>query len=197
MTSSIKRVFWGVTREYLRSWYITVLEKVIDYGSEVWFDDLRYIDKRNLTSIQRLCLTSITKCYKNVAAHSLQVLLGIPPLLITLELKNLKNRILNKKDVLITKDPPPPLTYADFEEKIHKHNTNPEINLGNLIFAEKIIDNPKIVKIYTDGSKIANNKAYAMVAYYGNNKVYENTVRIQEGNTVYQAELQAVVGAVK
>lgn len=198
ITSSIKRVFsatWGVNREYLRSWYITVLEKIIDYGSEVWFDDLRIIDKRSLQSIQRLCLTSITKCYKNVSTHSLQVLLGIPPLLITLELKNLKSRIILQKDILLT-EKPPPLTIKDFEAKILKYNINPELNIGNLIIADKIIQRQDMIHIYTDGSKVDNHTAFALIAFKGEEKIYDSTVRIQEENTVFQAELQAVVNAV-
>lgn len=198
LTSSIKRMHsatWGVNREFLRGWYVTVLEKVIDYASEVWFDDLRVIDKRCLQSIQRLCLLSITKCYKNVATHALQVLLGIPPILITLHYKNLKSKILENKDLLLMRDKA--ILNNDIEQKIPKYQTNPEIHINNLIYTTKELLLPNLIKIYTDGSHAENKTTYAVVAFSNSSKIYETVHRIQNQNTVFQAELQAVVQAVQ
>lgn len=134
LTSSITRVFsatWGVSRVYLRTWYVTVLEKVLDYGSEVWFDDLRVIDKRSLQSIQRQCLLSITKTYKNVATTTLQTLLGIPPILLTLEYKSFKHQLLENKNFMTYKQIP--ILKIDVEDKTEKYKINPELHLSNLI----------------------------------------------------------------
>lgn len=198
LTTSIKRVFsatWGVSREHLRTWYITVLEKIIDYGSEVWASNLRYSDKRQLNSIQRICLLAITKTYKNVSTHTLQTLLGIPPILLTLTYKNLKQGVLSKKNVL-NNIHDKAITYKEIEEKIFKYQTNPENHTNNLIVTNKILPQNNIIKIYTDGSKVEDNTAYALVAFNSDKKIYEQTVKIQKENTVYQAELHAIITAI-
>lgn len=197
LTSSIKRVFsatWGVDRSYLRTWYVTVLEKIIDYASEVWFEDLRIMDKRHLQSIQRLCLLSITKVYKNVANVTLQTLLGIPPILLTLQYKTHKYKILTNKDFLSYKEVA--YTIDNIDNKIFKYETNPEIHINNLIKSTSILTQNDILKIYTDGSKVGDNVAYSYVAYNGTNKIYEHVSKLNKYNTIFQAELLAVMRAV-
>ncbi|GBN28169.1 Putative protein in type-1 retrotransposable element R1DM [Araneus ventricosus] len=73
------RALWGLKAEVVKQIYLTVLEKMIMYGSSVWYRNLVKINKK-LIQIQRTPLIGITKIYRTVSNEALQVLAGCPPL---------------------------------------------------------------------------------------------------------------------
>lgn len=186
---------WGVSRSLLRTWYLVVIEKIIVYGAEVWYKKLRIMDKRKLNSIQRLSLLSISKSYRSVSTAALQVILGIPPILLTLEKKVHKYNF--KKNLEIINDNNTIYTIDKFEVKLPKNTIHPASSVNNLHNITKTLDNNIHLHIYTDGSKTDDNTAYAIVIQSKNKIIETKTERLHHNNTVFQAELQAILISIK
>ncbi|GBN01366.1 hypothetical protein AVEN_117283-1 [Araneus ventricosus] len=75
----ITRASWRLKEEVVKQIYLTILEKIITYGSTVWYRNLVKINEK-LIQIQRTPLTDITKTYRTVSNEALRVLAGCPPL---------------------------------------------------------------------------------------------------------------------
>lgn len=61
---------------------------------------------------------------------------------------------------------------------------------------EHLLPLPDLIHIYTDGSKCENGTAYSIVIFKENEKIYEQTNKINPNNTVFQAELQAILKSI-
>ncbi|GBN99144.1 Putative protein in type-1 retrotransposable element R1DM [Araneus ventricosus] len=72
------RATWGVESEVVKEIYLRVTERILMYGSEIWYRDTAIIN-RKIQSLQCNALRNITKTYKTVSTLSIQVLAGIPP----------------------------------------------------------------------------------------------------------------------
>ncbi|GBO17771.1 Putative protein in type-1 retrotransposable element R1DM [Araneus ventricosus] len=98
------RATWGVKPEVVKQIYLRVTERILMYGSKIWYRDTAIIN-RKILSLQRNALRNITKTYKTVSILSIQVLAGIPPLDLTIKFHQEKFRLIKSKtDILINNE---------------------------------------------------------------------------------------------
>lgn len=64
----------------------------------------------------------------------------------------------------------------------------------NNIYSQEESDLHPDVQIYTDGSRVDKGTGYA---YQGGNIIYTSTVKLNIENSIYQAELSAILDAIK
>ncbi|GIX95449.1 uncharacterized protein CDAR_376201 [Caerostris darwini] len=81
----ITRATWGLTPKVKKDIFLKVIDRIISYGHEVWYQDKVKLNLKVL-QLQRIGLLNVTKCYSSVSTEALQVLAGIPPL--DIKLKN-------------------------------------------------------------------------------------------------------------
>lgn len=111
----LRKPTWGVRGHRMKECYISVIEKQILYGSEIWYTgSTRMINKLN--GLQRIALLRITKCSSTVANCTLQVLAGVVPISIKAayskkwyKYKNSRTNFIIQNEVLF---------YEDMEETV-------------------------------------------------------------------------------
>lgn len=187
---------WGIPSSYLKTWYITVIEKIVSYASAIWANNLTKTQKNVLDSIQRPFTLKISKGFKTTSTHALQILSGIAPLSIQVQKEATLTKLLrlniscsfanvffNSKDY--TKKIKSCLVHPSFTQHIEQIFLPPKFSPYN--------DNT----IYTDGSKTDQGVGCAFVAYRNNNKVTSHKFTLNKNNSVYQSELLAILKAVQ
>ncbi|GBM01162.1 hypothetical protein AVEN_27258-1 [Araneus ventricosus] len=75
----IARATWDLKPSVVKEIYLVVLEKILMYGSEIWYADKVKLNNK-LLQRQRSPLLSITKEYNTTSTDSLNILIGCPPL---------------------------------------------------------------------------------------------------------------------
>ncbi|GBO09590.1 Putative protein in type-1 retrotransposable element R1DM [Araneus ventricosus] len=75
----ITRATWGLRPEMVKEIYLSILERIILYGVEIWYKD-RVKMNAKLLQIQRYPLLSITKAYRTTSNEALQILSGCVPI---------------------------------------------------------------------------------------------------------------------
>lgn len=188
----------GLPLDFMKTWYHTVVKKQISYGFEVWFRDLRYHGIRRLSSCQRLCLLSIIRVYRSVSTEALCVLSGIPPLELELDQLCTFYNILHDDDctwidgTFISRDKiSTRLRTYEYPFFASQHC----VRLANPI--TKKVPNFNHPVIYTDGSKMDDGVGCAFVAYHKGVTLCEKRFKLNNYNTVYQAELSALDVAIE
>ncbi|GBM24831.1 Retrovirus-related Pol polyprotein from type-1 retrotransposable element R1 [Araneus ventricosus] len=82
----IERATWGLRPGIVKEIYSVIIERIVTYGSEIWYRGT--VEQKNkLLQIQRIPLITITKCYTTVSNESLKVLSGCAPLDLKIELE--------------------------------------------------------------------------------------------------------------
>ncbi|GBM59456.1 Putative protein in type-1 retrotransposable element R1DM [Araneus ventricosus] len=75
----IIRATWGLRPEMVKEVYLTILERIILYGVEIWYRNIVKMNMK-LLQIQRYALLSITKAYRTTLNEALQILSGCIPI---------------------------------------------------------------------------------------------------------------------
>ncbi|GIY37470.1 RNA-directed DNA polymerase from mobile element jockey [Caerostris darwini] len=158
----ITRVYWGLTPSVKKEIYKKVLEKIICYGSEIWFKDQEKQNKK-LNSLQRVGLLNITKCYRTVCTEALQILAGIPPISITLRfLTKLYHLRYLQQDITIHNQ------VFNFGQLEPRPDPDPPWNKRSFAWRHlKPVEDGRC--IYTDGSKLNGKVGCAMAVQNVNN----------------------------
>lgn len=185
---------WGISNKLLKIWYNTIVEKILLYGAGVWGGSLTKQAKDKLTSLQRPFLRQISRGYKTISTDALQVLTGIPPIVITLEYENKRTGILQLKNKSLTKDL---VQDAEVQLKIHAWSIHPARETSH--FQVNTTPNTHIpsnsITLYTDGSRTNTGVAAAFCVMEGGEVIHRWACRLGNNNTVYQAELYAILQA--
>ncbi|CAK1577839.1 unnamed protein product [Parnassius mnemosyne] len=198
MVSRAARAHWGLNSEIIRTIYLAVVEPTILYAASCWADttERKYIEQRILNRITRMFSIRICKGHKTISLVSSVLLAQIIPLALRAEenaeiyeikrgkpIKSLPGRCLE------TRISPYHLPHpADRRQRYFKLITTQE-DMDNI--------NNNWMNIYTDGSKM-NNKVGAAITVWQNGKEIKNiTCRLESYCSVYQAELIAILKAIK
>ncbi|GBO40955.1 hypothetical protein AVEN_148324-1 [Araneus ventricosus] len=91
MQQNLKRIAggnWGISQIHRRTFYKTVIERMLAYGSSAWCLNPTLKMKRKLSSIQRPFLLHISGDYRTTPTAALQTILGIPPLHMQLQFES-------------------------------------------------------------------------------------------------------------
>ncbi|GBM24927.1 Putative protein in type-1 retrotransposable element R1DM [Araneus ventricosus] len=174
----IIRATWGIRPEMSKEIYLTILERIILYGVEIWY---KVKMNMKLLQIQRYPLLSITRTYKTTSNEALQVLSGCIPL-------DLKAQMLVEIDSKIRgvasfSDP----SDIDFEKEekispweVMRISWNFYLDVNNRF------------SIFTDGSKMNGRVGCAFVLYVDNIEMDSFMFRLSDNCSVFMAEVYAI-----
>ncbi|GIY85887.1 uncharacterized protein CDAR_260761 [Caerostris darwini] len=169
--------------------YKRVIEKIIFYGFEVRFTDTAK-QATHLNKLQRLGLLNITKYYRTVSTEALQVLAGVPPIILTLRnlMKIFRLRTLGE------------------DIQIGNRNLRAEdLEVNNSILApwEKLKFGWRYLQpqeggycIFTDGSKKDGRVGCAMVIFNEGRQILQQNWRLNDEASVFMAELHDIKMAI-
>ncbi|GBN84628.1 Retrovirus-related Pol polyprotein from type-1 retrotransposable element R1 [Araneus ventricosus] len=188
---------WGLTTANRKLIYKTVIERMLCHGAVAWAQKITESMKRKLNTIQRKFLLLITKAYHTTATNSLQVITGIPPLHLTAnkEAKFIKiSRLRLPTQVLNT-----PLDPTKYEVIQRGHQMHPaKFLIDKQITTQPLKEYPTANSTYTDGSKNDDGTGSAFCCFDEENRISSTWMgKLSKENNVFQAELQAILQAIK
>lgn len=180
---------WGVYPLAQKLWYSSAIERMILYGSAIWAKELNKTESKQLLKLQRPFLLSIARAYRTSSYDSLFVLTGILPIDIRAKQESeiaLQTRLSSSEN------------YQRRKKVIHIPPE--ERDLSSIVktnFNSSFLENKNIIKYYTDGSGIDGRKGSAF--YIQDSKSTHSfwQGRLNDYNTVYQAEGQALQKALE
>ncbi|GBN94396.1 hypothetical protein AVEN_260103-1 [Araneus ventricosus] len=154
--------------------------------------------KRKLSSIQRTFLLHISGAYRTTPTEALQTILGIPPLHMQLQFEARFNSIYRLRIPL-----PPFITDTqphDLEMKATGWSTHPSEHLkpNQISFedGEAYIARKGIINIFTNGSKTEHGVGASFCVLTNDIWAYQWSVKLNDNNTIFQAEITALHEAV-
>ncbi|GBN98468.1 hypothetical protein AVEN_273686-1 [Araneus ventricosus] len=187
LTSNFNRIVkteWSVDKVLIKTWYLTTIEKSLLYGASVWGGALTKIQADRLHSIQRVFLLKFTRGYRTTSTNVLNVLSGIPPLHITAEAEFKKFQIWVRRS-------------NHFNNIIDSVPLDYNINIKNIDSDIKLISPPEQLlnpdfEVYTDGSRMEDGVGLAVCTFQNNQNMDNFLFKLNEYNSVFQAELAAI-----
>ncbi|GBL80069.1 hypothetical protein AVEN_29079-1 [Araneus ventricosus] len=201
MQQNLKRIAggnWGISQIHRWTLYKTVIERMLAHGSSAWCLNPTFKMKRKLSSIQRPFLLHISGAYRTTPTAALQTILGIPPLHMQLQFEARFTSIYRLRIPL-----PPFITDTqphDLEMKATGWSTHPSEHLkpNQISFedGEAYIARKDIINIFTDGSKTEHGVGAAFCVLTNDIWAYQWSAKLNDNNTVFQAELTALHEAV-
>ncbi|GBN64205.1 hypothetical protein AVEN_136302-1 [Araneus ventricosus] len=187
---------WGVPLIHRRTLYKTVTERVLAHGAVAWCLEPTVRIARKLSTIQRPFLLAISGAYRTTSTAALQVILGIPPLHLQLQREARGTALFRLRLPLSTNisdiDP------GEIEEKATGWSTHPSEHLSPTQIS--LDDGGNIntgLRIYTDGSKTERGVGAAFCVLTDVNITHRWSTRLSLRNTVFQAEILALLKAVE
>ncbi|GIY00343.1 uncharacterized protein CEXT_145251 [Caerostris extrusa] len=183
---------WGVNPKLTRLWYKTVAERKICYAASTWAENLNTKKIAQLSSIQRLFTLRITRAYRTAPSSALLILSGLPPLHLTVKKEAIITNVtrLGKNDKFGSTH----FNTIEYDTQISQWTeppwSKPSTTLENHLPSSNIT-------IYTDGSKINNQMGSAFVAYKTEKEIFNWQGKLNNKNSVYQAELLAIFKALQ
>ncbi|GFX66444.1 putative 115 kDa protein in type-1 retrotransposable element R1DM [Trichonephila clavipes] len=161
-----------------------VVQPIISYGAGVWSGSLASIQVQKLKSIQRIYLLKITKVYKTSPTNALNILSGIPPIHIIIRSLYFKFQLWKNRNDLL----PGLIPATKLDSFISLHQILPDF----LSFPINTFEGPSEWEVYTDGSKIDSNVGFAVCIFYRGSPFKTYLFKIQDFNSVFQAEFSAI-----
>ena len=173
---------------FFKIWYKTILQRRLAYACGVWYSRMSPSHgNRHILSIQRGIMLLLSRAYKNVSTDALQVLTGLAPLDIQMSLEAEYSAAI--RHGVSTANVFAPL----YHYKISKHVLDPTWNGIHLC---KIEDYKGLIQIYTDGSKSDEGTGSAFCVLRANTEIHSWSARLSSENSVFQAELFAILNAI-
>ncbi|GBM15023.1 hypothetical protein AVEN_113157-1 [Araneus ventricosus] len=187
---------WGVPLIHRRTLYKTVTERVLAHGAVAWCLEPTVRIARKLSTIQRPFLLAISGAYRTTSTAALHVILGIPPLHLQLQREARGIALFRLRLPLSTNvsdiDP------SEIVEKATGWSTHPSEHLSPTQIS---LDNGGNIntglRIYTDGSKTERGVGAAFCVLTDVNITHRWSTRLSLRNTVFQAEILALLKAVE
>ncbi|KAJ4443296.1 hypothetical protein ANN_04964 [Periplaneta americana] len=188
------RPTWGLSPDILRTIYHGAFEPLILYCVSAFQNILhkKWVQNK-LIQIQRGFILRITKAYRTTSTDAALVIAGIPPLFLTAmakaEISNVK-----RNGIFIEQE-----SYLEVEKRSHFQLT---VHPKDFHRASNTCTDRHEYNIYTDGSRLQKENdvtlvGCAFVTYYNTTEVHSATFRLAPMCSVFQAELFAILQAVK
>lgn len=187
---------WGIRGSLLKIWYTSVYQRQLAYASSSWIACLNVHGRRLLDSAQRQILVRISRCYATTSTQALRVLLGIPPIY---------NYLLSQRELFLL------FQFAHISPNLSSYITmvdSSQVQLSGSRFYLSPSSSPNFtvlspslsppsteVVIFTDGSRHDSGVAAAFCAYTHSTCIYEWSRSLRTLNSIYQAELTAIMAA--
>ena len=175
---------------FLKIWYKSILQRKLAYACSVWFPRMwSYHGTRHLLSAQRAAMLLMTRAYRRTSTPALQIVTGLPPLDLQLAAEA------EFSQVARLGIPTNNFFAPTFSTKVSKHTLKPSWEGIQLYNTENPITDFQIL-IYTDGSKIDNQVGAAFCCIKNNLIIHEWKSGLYSENSVFQAELTAILHAI-
>ncbi|XP_067124410.1 uncharacterized protein [Centruroides vittatus] len=188
--TKIAKSNWGLCPQIMSTIYDSVFIPMLSYAVPAWAESIDQTHiYRKLQSAQRKALLRICRAYSTTPTAALQVIAGKLP--INQELGIIVNRWKLRKghDINVNGD------IIDNIEAYHPHNARPApYNWPQIV---NIPWPDQALSVYTDGSKNEEEVGSAFVAYHNNKEVHNFTNKLGKHCTAYQAELWAILSAIR
>ena len=182
---------WGLKTDILKTWYNTIIEKILTYGAGVWAGDLTAMAQSRLGSIQRLFLLQMSRGYRTASTDALCALTGVPPIRLILDYESTKSKITHLKDAEETAVRFPGLEIQHLVPGWILHPAD-ETSHEQVNIKKNSHKASSQLCIYTDGSRTDTGVAAAFCVIKGEGVSHRWGCRLGDNNTVYQAELTAI-----
>ncbi|GBN10465.1 hypothetical protein AVEN_90710-1 [Araneus ventricosus] len=171
--------------------YKTVIERMLAYAAAVCCLDPPVRIKRKFNTIQKPFLLALTGAYRATATSALQVILGIPPLYLQVQ-REARVTAIRRLDISL----PDTLTTL-VPGEVEKGETGWAAHPAECPTEEQIylVDGGGITsgtRTYTDGSRTKKGVGGEFCVWSEQNIVYRWLAKLQDYNTVFQAELLAL-----
>lgn len=183
---------WGMSPKQLQAIYTRALERIIIYGSPVWYSDRTDV-KGKLRAIQRTPLLKISKAFRTIPNLALNIVCNIPPIQVTIEKENELFQILQGSKGFIWQ-----------EEVYYNHNLANKVNIWEIHPARKLKHDFSLtsqiadINIYTDGSKNKEKVGSAYVVLGDQNKIIATKLlKLPQYSSNFDAEAVAILEALK
>jgi ribonuclease HI len=187
----ITRATWGLKAGVLKEIYLGAVEKFISYGANIWYTGTVRV-KTKVLQIQRLALIPIVKTYKSVSTEAIQVLAGVVPLDLVLEQNRNLFELYKLKRTICIGDRY--LNWDTIEQETKVFDPPWVDRCIRWNFAEAI--DGERTSIFTDGSKL-DGKVGCAIVIVSSSEVRDLKFRLDDDNSVFQAELFAIWKAVQ
>ncbi|GBM67974.1 hypothetical protein AVEN_218833-1 [Araneus ventricosus] len=188
--------FRRVPLNHRRTLYKTVIERELAHGSVAWCLEPTVRIARKLSTIQRPFLLAISGAYRTTSTAAVQVILCIPPLHLQLQREDRGTALFRLRLPLSTNvsdiDP------SEIEEKATGWSPQPSEHLiPNQIPLDDGGNINTGLRIYSDGSKTEKGMGAAFCDLTDVNIFHRWSARLSLRNTVFQAEILALLKAVE
>ncbi|GBN18537.1 hypothetical protein AVEN_112500-1 [Araneus ventricosus] len=187
---------WGVPLNHRRTLYKTVIERVLEHGAVAWCLEPTVRIARKLSTIQRTFLLAISGAYRTTSTAALQVILGISPLHLQLQIEARGTALFRLRLPLSTNVSD--INPSEIEEKATGWSAHPSEHLSPTQIS--LDDGGNIntgLRIYTDGSKTEKRVGAAFCVLTDVNITHRWSTRLSLRNTVFQAEILSLLKAVE
>ena len=185
----------GIKKDIVKQWYLTVIDKQITYGQEVWSNRINEHTWRRVSSCQRLGLLSIAKTYRTVSTDALCIITGVLPIKISIKNNTIPYMVFNNNYVISMENEE--MNADSFEKELNTYEFSNYNDIKNLIILGNKEDiNNQEITIYTDGSKMDSGTASAFVVYENDIEIFTSQYLLNKKNSIYQVELSAIKEAI-
>ncbi|XP_067139087.1 uncharacterized protein [Centruroides vittatus] len=170
--------------------YDSVFLPIIGYGAPAWADGLGkiHIDSK-LQSAQRRALLHICRAYSTAPTAALQVIASKLPVTLHLEIVVQRWRMRKGQNVL--------LNGVIFDNIESTNSCTPSVPPYDWPYIGGQPWPDQSFSVFTDGSKNNDGVGCAFVVYHGNLEVYNFSDRLGNTCSAFQAELWAILKAIK
>ncbi|XP_023216250.1 uncharacterized protein LOC111618865 [Centruroides sculpturatus] len=188
----VAKAHWGLSTNALATIYEGAFIPKITYAAGVWYAAAqKVVIKKQVRSAQRMALLRLTRSFRTVSTDALLVIAGTPP--IDLVLKEKANCYRWRRGL--------PLILDDQMESM-EYETKPKATMLPKLYHRMAImtaaeGESSEINIYTDGSKVEDRVGASFLVEKEDKIIHYEQFRLDNRCSVYQAELLALLQAVK
>lgn len=184
---AMSRRGWGLSGRVVKELYSRGLERRVAYGCGAWWSSPTAKLRLHANKVQRSALLLITKCYRTTSTAALQVLAGILPLDLRLDLENKIFAVRRSQEARLStlaidvdRLAPKKMLWTEHPASFFQNSwaTRSPANKG--------------LEIFTDGSKIDEKVGAGYAVYHNRRCIYKESLRLNDDASVFQAEVYAI-----
>ncbi|XP_023210515.1 uncharacterized protein LOC111613400 [Centruroides sculpturatus] len=185
--AQVARRDWGLSADAMSIIYDSIYIPIITYACGTWgWATHKIHTKRKLVSSQRRALLLITKAFRTASNQSLQVIAKKLPIDLTIMMKEKLQQAKWGENIMTYSRT---ILHNNIEWNSPYCDTSPPGIPLNYTFES---NNYADVDIYSDGSRINDSVGCSFVVFRQDHEIYNQTYRLDDHCTVFQAELFAI-----
>lgn len=191
----------GLNSHLIKNLFVSCVEKIVSYGSSIWYKEFKDKRKNKIESIQRGALLLISKAYRSTSTAALQVITGSPPLLLRLRMSAIKEKLTQLQ--LACSINGSRFSPLDFTAKCSIYNVHPASWKGiewthwNDSDSDMASFSDNTILIFTDGSCTNEGTGAGFIVMSPSYILEKHSFSISKHNSIFQAEMVAILKALQ